>query len=113
MLSRRGADAAALEGIESHLARAVEARPLFAAAHAALAEVRAELKRPQPSIVTHMQKAVILEPANPWHRIAAARVYARLNVRDEARKAAEGALKLAADDASARAEAERILALLR
>jgi tetratricopeptide (TPR) repeat protein len=113
MLSRRGADAAALERIETHLARAVEARPLFAAAHAALAEVRAELKRPQPSIVTHMQKAVILEPANPWHRIAAARVYARLNVRDEARKAAEGALKLAADDASARAEAERILALLR
>jgi tetratricopeptide (TPR) repeat protein len=113
MLHRRGADAALLETIEKSLTKAVEVRPLFAAAHAGLAEVRAELKRPQSSIAGHMQKAVTLEPSNPWHRIAAARVLGRLNAIDEARKAAESALKVADDDPAARAEAERILAILK
>lgn len=113
MLARRGADAAGLETIEANLAKAVESNPTFAAAHAALAEVRAELERPQLSIVTHMHKAVALEPANAWHRIVAARVLGRLGARDEARKAAESALKLADEDAPAKAEAERLLALLK
>ena len=60
-----------------------------------------------------MHKAVALEPANAWHRIVAARVLGRLGALEAARKAAEGALKLADDDASAKAEAERLLALLK
>ena len=100
----------ALEQVEVRLAKAVEANPMFAAAHAALAEVRAELKRSAATIAPHMQKAVALEPSSPWHRILAARTLARLGAIDEARKAAESALKLADDDASAKAEAERLLA---
>jgi len=110
MLKRREATAEALEEVEGRLAKAVEANPLFAAAHAALAEVRAELKRSAASIAPHMQKAVALEPSSPWHRILAARTLARLGAIEEARKAAESALKLADDDASAKAEAERLLA---
>jgi predicted Zn-dependent protease len=60
-----------------------------------------------------MHKAVALEPANPWHRLAAARVLARLNAPEEARKAAQSALERASEDASVRTEAERILALLK
>jgi tetratricopeptide (TPR) repeat protein len=105
------AEGAALEQVEKNLAKAVEFNPLFARAHATLAEVRAQLKRPQNTIVTHMQKAVQLEPSEPWHRISAARVLGRLNAFEEARKAAASALKLAGDDERARAEAQRLLAM--
>lgn len=110
MLKRRGAGRDGLPDVESRLAKAVEVNPLFASAHAALAEVRAELARPQASIVPHMQKAVALEPSSPWHRIVAARILGRLGALAEARSAAESALKLADDDAAAKAEADRLLA---
>ena len=113
ILSWRGADAPPMEQIEKNLSKAIELNPSFAAAHAALAEARADLKQSQLTIVPHMQKAVSLEPSNPWHRLAAARVLRRLNAIEESRKAAESALKLADDDAAARAEAERILELLK
>lgn len=113
MLKRREATAAALDEAEVRLARAIEANPVFAAAHAALAEVRAELQRPAASIAPHMHKAVALEPSSPWHRILAARTLARLGSLADARKAAESALKLADDDAAAKAEAERLLARFR
>lgn len=113
MLEWRAGGPSSMEPVEQALARAVELNPLYAAAHAALAEARAVLKRPSPSIVTHMHKAVALEPSSPWHRLTGARVLIRLNTPDEARKAAESALKLADDDPSVRAEAERILAFLR
>lgn len=99
--------------MEKNLSKAVEVSPQFASAHASLAQVRAELKRPQTAIVPHMHKAVSLEPENPWHRTAAARVLARLNAFEEARQAAEGAIKLAEDDPRATAEANRILAMLK
>jgi hypothetical protein len=51
-------------------------------------------------------------PGESWHRIIGSRVLARLNALEEARKAAQAALKLADDDAAARKEAERILAIL-
>jgi len=113
VLGWREADAAVLEAMEKKLARAVEVNSLFAKAHATLAEVRAQLGRPQNTIAVHMQKAVALEPSDPWHRISAARVLGRLNAFEEARKAAESTLKLAGDDAAARAEAQRILATLK
>ena len=113
MLSRANADASGLETVERHLAKAVELNPNFAAAHASLAEVRAELKRPQAAVVPHMHKAVSLEPGNPWHRILAARTLARLDAFAEARKSAESARKLATDDPAAQQEIDRILALLK
>ncbi|MEO6213057.1 MAG: hypothetical protein ABIP65_05455 [Vicinamibacterales bacterium] len=113
MLTWRDSDAAGLAVVEKNLAKAVEINPLFAAAHASLAEIRAELKRPSPTIVLHMHKAIALEPSEPWHRIIAARVLGRLNAFDEARKAAEGARNLAADDPSAQREIERILRMLK
>jgi tetratricopeptide (TPR) repeat protein len=112
MLNITASDEKTRERIEQTLARAIELSPSFAAAHASLAEIRAILKRPSPTIVLHMQKAVSLEPSDPWHRIIASRVLARLNSHDEARRAAETALKLAAADPLARKEAERILANL-
>lgn len=76
--------------------------------------VRANLKRPQVSVLPNMHKAIALEPSNPWHRLAAARVLGRLNAFDEARKAAESAIKLADEqDEAVRTEARRILALLK
>lgn len=112
MLNIAAADDTTRERIEQSLARAVDLSPSYAAAHASLAEIRAILQRPSPTIVVHMQKAVALEPSNPWHRIIAARVLARLDAPAEARKAAQSALRLADDDAAARKEAERILANL-
>jgi tetratricopeptide (TPR) repeat protein len=112
MLAWRGADEPALESIEKHLARAVELDPRFAAAHASLAEVRAVRKGPQSTIVPHMQKAVALEPSNPWHRLIAARVLARLNAVAEARKAVESAVAIGDDDPRVGTEAARILASL-
>jgi tetratricopeptide (TPR) repeat protein len=113
VLSRSGGDASGREAAEQHLARAVELNPNFAAAHASLAEVRAELKRPQATVVPHMHKAVALEPGNPWHRILAARTLARLDAIAEARQTAETARKFATDDPAAQQEIDRILALLK
>ena len=113
VLSRSGADTSGRETVEQHLAKAVELNPNFAAAHASLAEVRAELKRPQTTVVPHMRKAVALEPGNPWHRILAARTLARLDAFAEARTTAETARKLATDDPAALQEIDRILALLK
>lgn len=113
VLTWRGADDTALEQVEKHLAKAVELSPLYADAHAALGEVRAALKRPQVMVVTPMQRAVALEPSNPWHRLAAARILGRLNAFEEARKAAESALKLADDQEAVRKEAQRILEMLK
>ena len=113
VLSRAGADGSGLEKVEQHLAKAVELNPNFAAAHASLAETRAELKRSQAVIVPHMHKAVSLEPGNAWHRILAARTLARLDAFAEARQTAETARKLATDDPAAQQEIARILALLK
>jgi Tfp pilus assembly protein PilF len=113
ILSWRGAHPGTLGQVEKNLAKAVELGPSFAAAHAALAEIRTHLQRPQSTIVSHMQKAVALEPANPWHRLVAARVLARLNVPEEARKAAQSAIERAPGNATVRAEAERVLELLK
>ena len=104
-------DAAALPLMEKHLARAVELSPAFAPAYANLAEVRAWLKRPTAEIMPLLATAVKLEPRNPWHRLAGARVLWRLGSPEEARKTAETALTLADSDA-ARSEAQQLLAAI-
>ena len=113
LLNWRGLIPSQREAVEANLAKAVEINPQFASAHAALAEIRAQLSRSQATIVPHMQKAVALEPSDPWHRLAAARVLWLLRAPEEARKAAESALKLADDDERAQTEAERLLAVYR
>ena len=105
-------DEAAMKQIESNLARAVELNPLFAAAYAGLGEVRAALKQSQAQIVPLLQKAVKLDPSDPWIRIMAARALWRMNEPEQARKVAQIAVTLAGDDERARAEAQRLLSAI-
>lgn len=102
----------ALQQMDANLARAVALNPLFAAAHASLADVRSALERPSVDVVPHFVRAIELEPSNVWHRLAAARSLIRLKMLGDARKALDAAVELAGDDASARAEAKRLLELL-
>ena len=101
-------DAAALERIEKSLVRAVELNSTFAAAHAALGEVRGVLGRPHAQIMPVLARAISLEPGSPWHRIATARTLARLKQYDEARKTARAALEIAMT-ADAKAAAQAVL----
>jgi len=103
-------DAAALQQMDTFLSRATELNPLFAQSYAALAEVRAALKKPSDDIVALLSKAVTLDPSDPWIRIMAARSLWRIGKLDEARKVAHVALTLAADDANTKAQAEQLLA---
>ena len=104
-------DEAALAQIEKSLARAVELNPTFAAAHAALGEVRGVLGRPMAQIMPVLARAIALEPGSPWHRISTARTLARLKQYDEARKTAQAALEMATTE-QARAAAQAVLAQL-
>jgi predicted Zn-dependent protease len=105
-------DEATMKQIESNLARAVELNPLFANACAGLAEVRAALKQSPARIVPLLQKAVNLDPSDPWIRISAARALWHMNELQQARRIAQIALDLAADDARARSEAQRLLSTI-
>ncbi len=104
-------DAAALEQIEKSLARAVELNPTYAAAHAALGEVRGVLERPLVQVMPVLARAIALEPGSPWHRISAARTLARHKQYDEARKTAQAALEMATTE-QARAAAQAVLSQL-
>jgi tetratricopeptide (TPR) repeat protein len=107
-----GPDEATLKQIESNLARALELNPSFASACAGLAEVRAALKQSPAQIVPLLQKAVALDPGDPWVRISAARALWRMNELPQARKVAQIAQTLAQDDERARAEAQRLLSMI-
>jgi TPR repeat protein len=97
-----------LRQMEKHLARATELNPFFASAHASLGEVRAALGVPVAEAVAPLEKAVQLEPSDPWHRLAAARVLWRYDNLADARKAAQVALTLADSDQE-RTAAQRLL----
>jgi TPR repeat protein len=88
--------------------RAVELNPSFASAHASLGEVRSALGMPQADATASIEQAVRLEPSDPWHRLAAARILWRYDHVADARKAAQAALSLAATE-SARTAAQRLL----
>jgi tetratricopeptide (TPR) repeat protein len=105
-------DAETLKQMVSELTRATELQESFAAAYAMLAEVRAALNQSAGVIVPLLSKAIKLDPANPWHRLSAARTLWRLRSIEEARRMAEGALALSVTDAGARREAERLLATM-
>jgi tetratricopeptide (TPR) repeat protein len=87
-------DRSALLQIETHLARAVELNDRLAAAYAYLAEVRAALDSKSGSALPLARRAIALEPAEPGHHLAAARVLWRKGNYDEAHRSADGALAL-------------------
>jgi tetratricopeptide (TPR) repeat protein len=97
--------------MQKDLARAIELHPFFASAYAALGEVRGLMKQPPADVMPQIAKAIALEPSSPWHRLTAARVLGRMGNLDEARKAAEAALRLADTD-EARQQAQQMLTAL-
>jgi Tfp pilus assembly protein PilF len=103
---------ATLKEMDAYLTRATELNPIHAASYAALAEVRAALKKPADEIDPLLTKAVSLDPSDPWTRLSATRTLWRLGKFDEARNVARIALVVAGDDARAKAEAERLLATI-
>jgi len=105
-------DEATLQTMEKDLSRAIELHPAFAAAHAALGEVRSLLNQPSAAVMPEVAKAIELEPSSPWHHLVAARVLWRMNSLDEARKSAEVALRLADTD-QAREQAAQLLASMK
>ena len=105
-------DEATLRQMETYLALATERNPLSAESYAALAEVRAALKKPPADIAELLTKAVNLDPSDAWIRVTAARTLWRLDHVDEARRVARVGLTLAGDDVRAKAEAERLLAAI-
>ena len=100
-----------LQAMQKDLSRAIELHPFFAAAYTALGEVRFLMKQPSGAVIPQIAKAISLEPSSPWHRLTAARVLGRMGNLDEARKAAEAALRLADTD-EARQQAQQMLAVL-
>jgi Flp pilus assembly protein TadD len=72
----------------------VELNDRLAAAYAYLAEVRAALDSKSGSALPRARRAIALEPAEPGHHLAAARVLWRKGNYDEAHRSADGALAL-------------------
>ena len=105
-------DSDTLQAMQKDLSRAIELHASFASAYAALGEVRFLMKQPSGAVIPQIAKAISLEPSSPWHRLTAARVLGRMGNLEEARKAAEAALRLADTD-EARQQAQQMLAVLR
>lgn len=87
-----------LRQIEQSLTRAVQLNPRFASAYAALGEARSALKEPPDATLPLVRRAISLEPSNPWHRLAAARVHWRSGNLDEAAAEVRTALRVADTD---------------
>jgi cellulose synthase operon protein C len=102
-------DQSTLVKMEKNLSRAVALNSSAAASYAALAEVRAALRKPAGDIIPLLEKSIAIDPSDPWHRLTAARVLWRLGNLDQARKVGEVALRLAGDDEDARNEAQHLL----
>lgn len=105
-------DEAAFRQMDVYLSKAIELNPSFAESYAVLAEVRSAQKKPADDVVALLNKAIALDPSDPWTRIAAARSLWRIDRLTEARAVARVAVALTADDPRAKAEAERLLAAI-
>lgn len=103
-------DSATLGLLRSCLERAIELDPGFAGAQSFLANTLVDQKEGEPAVKL-AQQAAALEPGVSYHRIALSRALHQVGKTDEARKSAELALRLAADDAE-RSNAERQLLFL-
>jgi hypothetical protein len=96
--SRPDADRDALLQIEKHLTRAVELNDRLAPAYAYLAEVKAALDPKTSGALPLVRRAIALEPAEPGHRLALARVFWRMGSLEDARREAQTALSLSRND---------------
>ncbi len=67
------------------------------------------LGQDESQTIPFVRRAIALEPSDPRHHLTAARILYRLRQFDGARKDAEAALKLAAGDAAASGDAQRLL----
>jgi tetratricopeptide (TPR) repeat protein len=97
---------AALGPIAAQLTEAVKRNTRFASAYAALGEVRAALTSDAESAAPLVFRAIALEPAEPSHHLAAARVFWRCRKWDRAVTEARAAERLARTEAE-RVEAQR------
>jgi tetratricopeptide (TPR) repeat protein len=103
-------DAAALTALRQRLEKALALNEAFANAHSYLADVLSDLGD-GASALEHALRAVALEPAESYHRVALGRALHKRGRNEEARKAAELGLQLADDDQD-RSNAERFLLYL-
>jgi len=104
-------DAATVARQRRLLERALELNGSYASAHSYLADVLVQ-QGDAGAGLTHAKRAIALEPANSYHRVALARALNALGQPDEARKAAELGLTLA-DDEEDRSHADRFLLFLK
>jgi tetratricopeptide (TPR) repeat protein len=91
-------DRSALLQIEKHLTRAMELNDRLAAAYAYLADVRIALDPKTDGALPLARRAIALEPSEPGHHLAAARVLWRKGNYDDARREAQTALSLSRTD---------------
>ena len=111
LLWRDEPDDSTMARIEKLLARAVALNPRYASALAMLAEARSVLKIGQP--IAYALTAISLEPGNPYHRLAAARILWREGKLDEALKHADAALASSETDAERQRARDLIAQLTR
>ncbi len=105
-------DDATLQQMEKFLVKATELNPTYPESYAELGDVRSALKKSPDDVIPVLAAAVKLDPYDPWIRLTVARAFLRLDKREEARNVARVALALAGDDARAKAEADRLLAMI-
>jgi len=107
---KQDADAPTLVALRQRLERALELNGSYANAFSYLAEVLVQ-QGDGPAALAQVQRAVVLEPGESYHRVALARALNKLGHGDEARKSAELGLQLADND-NDRSNAERFLLFL-
>ena len=105
-------DEATLQQMEKFLVKATELNPTYPESYAELGDVRSALKKSPDDVIPVLAAAVKLDPFDPWIRLTVARAFLRLDKLEEARNVARVALALAGDDARAKAEADRLLAMI-
>ena len=105
-------DAATLQQMEKYLVKATELNPSYPEPYAELGHVRSALKKSPDDVLHDLAMAVKLDPYDPWIRLTVARAFLRLEKLEEARNVARVALALAGDDDRAKAEADRLLAMI-
>ena len=106
-------DEKTLHAMAASLERAIALDARYASAYAYLGEVRAALKQPESETIPPVRRAIALEPRQPRHHLAAARVLLRLGKREDARAELRTAAALAGGDDAVAREAARLESLMR
>jgi len=95
---RGNPDRDTLTKIEQHAKRATELNDRFASAYSLLAEARSALDPKTEGAMPLVRRAIALEPVDPWHHLAAARVQWRRSSYADALTEARAALALSRND---------------